>query len=80
MLPIHIDLDLIKKLPDILRQSDFNVRCTLFKDGHRWLVVGIQRANEMRPVAGLAVDLGTSRVVLRLLDLDQRPDPGRVRL
>lgn len=66
---IHIDLDLIKKLPHILRQGQFNVRCTLFKDGSRWLVVGIQRANEMRPVAGLAVDLGTSRIVLRLLDL-----------
>ena len=66
---IHIDLDQIKKLPDILRQSDFTVRCTLLKDGHQWLVAGIQRANEMRPVAGLAVDLGTSRVVLRLLDL-----------
>jgi len=66
---IHIDIDLIKKLPDILRQSDFYVRCTLFKDNHQWLVVGIQGANEMRPVAGLAVDLGTSRVALRLLDL-----------
>jgi len=66
---IQIDLDLIKKLPGILRQSNFNVRCTLFKDGYRWLVVGIQSAGEMRPVAGLAVDLGTSRVVLRLLDL-----------
>jgi len=66
---IHIDLDLIKKLPDILRQSDFNIRCTVFKDGCQWLVVGIQSANEIRPVAGLAVDLGTSRIVLRLLDL-----------
>ncbi|CAB1061363.1 Methyltransferase corrinoid activation protein [Olavius sp. associated proteobacterium Delta 1] len=66
---IHIDFDLIKKLPDILRQNDFNVRCTLFKDVYQWLVVGIQGASEKRPVAGLAVDLGTSRVVLRLLDL-----------
>ena len=66
---IQIDFDLIKKLPDILRQNDFNVRCILFKDGHRWLVADIQSANEMQPVAGLAVDLGTSRVALRLLDL-----------
>jgi len=66
---IHIDLDLTKKLPDILRQTDFNVRCILFKDGHRWLVADIQPANEMQVVAGLAVDLGTSRVALRLLDL-----------
>jgi len=66
---INIDLSLIKKLPAILRQCDFNVRCTLFNDGRQWLVVGIQGAKEMRPVAGLAVDLGTSRVALRLLDL-----------
>ena len=67
--PIHIDLDLIKRLPDVLRQSGFNVRCTVFKDGYGWQVVSVQSANELRPVAGLAVDLGTSRVVLRLLDL-----------
>lgn len=66
---IHIDLGLIKRLPDILRQSDFRVRCILFNDHQRWLVTGVQAAGEMRPVAGLAVDLGTSRVVLRLLDL-----------
>jgi len=67
--PIQIDLGLLIKLPDILRRYNFNVRCILFKDNHRWLVVGIQGADEMRPVAGLAVDLGTTRVALRLLDL-----------
>jgi len=46
---IQIDFDLKKKLPDILRQNDFNVRCILFKDGHRWLVADIQSANEMQP-------------------------------
>ena len=35
---IHIDFSLIKNLPDILRRSDFSVRCILFYDGHRWLV------------------------------------------
>ena len=66
---IRIDLGLIKRLPNILRQSGFKVRCTVFKDGCQWQVIGVQGANEMRPVAGLAVDLGTSRIVLRLLDL-----------
>ena len=40
---IRIDLDLLKKLPDILRQSDFRVRCILFKDGDQWLMVGIKK-------------------------------------
>ena len=66
---INIDFSLIKKLPAILRKCDFKTRCTLFNDGSQWLVVGIQGVNERRPVAGLAVDLGTSRVALRLLDL-----------
>jgi uncharacterized 2Fe-2S/4Fe-4S cluster protein (DUF4445 family) len=66
---IRIDLDPIKGLPDILRQNNFRVRCILFKDGCRWQVVGVQGASDRRPVAGLAVDLGTSRIVLRLLDL-----------
>jgi len=66
---IRIDLDLIRRLPDILRQSGFYVRCIVFKDGSQWQVVGVQDANETQPVAGLAVDLGTSRIVLRLLDL-----------
>ena len=66
---IHVDFGLLKKMPATLRTNDFNVRCILLKDAGQWLVLGIQGATDMRPVAGLAVDLGTTRVVLRLLDL-----------
>ena len=31
---VHIDLDLLKKLPDLLRKWEYNVRCILFKDRH----------------------------------------------
>ncbi|MCP4624745.1 MAG: ATP-binding protein [bacterium] len=65
---IHVDFGLLKKMPATLRTNDFNVRCILLKDAGQWLVLGIQGANDVRPVAGLAVDLGTTRVVLRLLD------------
>jgi uncharacterized 2Fe-2S/4Fe-4S cluster protein (DUF4445 family) len=66
---IKIDLDLLKALPTLLRHSRFNVRCVLFKEKQHWGLIGIADAKEASPVAGLAVDLGTSRVVLRLLDL-----------
>jgi uncharacterized 2Fe-2S/4Fe-4S cluster protein (DUF4445 family) len=66
---IHIDFDLLKNLPDILRESQFNVRCVLFKERHQWVVIEVETTSNPRPVAGLAVDLGTSRVALRLLDL-----------
>ena len=66
---IRIDIGLIRKLPDTLRKCDFHVRCILLKDIGRWLLVDIQSANDVRPVIGLAADLGTSRVALRLVDL-----------
>ena len=40
-----------------------------FKDRHQWLLTGITDAADANPIAGLAVDLGTTRVVLRLVDL-----------
>ncbi|UCF95447.1 MAG: [Fe-S]-binding protein, partial [Desulfobacterales bacterium] len=66
---IAIDLELLRRLPDCLRRWEFNLRCILFKDRHGSVLTGIRPAADSRPVAGLAVDLGTSRVVLRLLDL-----------
>jgi uncharacterized 2Fe-2S/4Fe-4S cluster protein (DUF4445 family) len=66
---VHLDLDLAKKLPDLLRKCEYSVRCLLFKDRHRWLVTGIAGVDASRPFAGLAIDLGTTKVVLRLLDL-----------
>ncbi len=66
---IDIDLDLLKILPTVLRESRFRVRCILFKEKHQWVLIGITRAEDAPRAAGLAVDLGTSRVELRLLDL-----------
>ena len=66
---IDIDLDLLKILPAVLRHSRFNIRCILFKEKQHWVLTGITDAKNAIPIAGLAVDLGTTRVVLRLLDL-----------
>jgi uncharacterized 2Fe-2S/4Fe-4S cluster protein (DUF4445 family) len=66
---IDLDLDLLKQLPDLLRKWEYKVRCILFKDRHQWLLTGITDAADAGPVAGLAVDLGTTRVVLRLVDM-----------
>ena len=66
---IHIDLDLIKKIPHMLRESNYTVCCIVFKDRYRWVLVDVIAANDARVIAGLAIDLGTTRVVMRLLDL-----------
>jgi len=66
---VEIDLDLLKRLPQQLRHWSFRIKCILFKNRTCWTVVDIRAAEDCRPLAGLAVDLGTSTIVLRLLDL-----------
>ncbi|MGE0085336.1 MAG: ASKHA domain-containing protein [Desulfococcaceae bacterium] len=66
---IHIDLDLLRQIPDLLRKWEYDIRCIVFKEKKRHILLGLTSAQENRTVAGLAVDLGTTRVVLCLLDL-----------
>lgn len=66
---VRIGLHLLRQLPDLLRKWDYHVRCIVFRDHNYWVLTGITSAEDARPAAGLAVDLGTTRVVLRLADL-----------
>jgi uncharacterized 2Fe-2S/4Fe-4S cluster protein (DUF4445 family) len=66
---LHVDLYLIKALPGIMRASDFRLRCILFHDGRQWILTGATPADDPAPVIGMAIDLGTTQVVLRMLDL-----------
>jgi uncharacterized 2Fe-2S/4Fe-4S cluster protein (DUF4445 family) len=66
---LHIDLEILQELSELLRQSNYNVRCTVVRDRRRWFLAGIQNAAANNLPVGLAVDLGTTKVVLRILDL-----------
>jgi uncharacterized 2Fe-2S/4Fe-4S cluster protein (DUF4445 family) len=66
---VSLDLELLQDLPEKLRQSGFSVRCTLFGAGQGFVLTGIQPAESDMSPLGLAVDLGTSRFVLKVLDL-----------
>ncbi len=66
---IDIDPFVLKKLPDCLRNWDYHLQCVFFRDKKRWLLTGIKSIQDPTPFAGMAVDLGTSRISLRLLDL-----------
>ncbi len=66
---IRIELHLLRRLPDILRKADYNLRCILFKSLKEWVLIGVAPADDNKLITGVAVDLGTTRVVLRLIDL-----------
>ncbi len=65
---VDVDLAAAADLPALLRDNKYRVRCIVFGAGNRWQL-GAVMADDDQPVLGLAVDLGTSRVVLSLVDL-----------
>ena len=66
---VDLDLDLLQRLPGMLREHGYRVRCTVFPDRGRFALTGVAAADTKRIAAGLAIDLGTTRVALRLIDL-----------
>lgn len=66
---IDIELHVLKGLPDVIRNSEYNVRCVCFKDQGKWMLTGVTSCDDALPILGLAVDLGTTRVVIRIINL-----------
>jgi len=66
---VRADNDLLAMLPAMLRGSQYAVRCIVCPDQADWQICGITAAEDPAPILGLAVDLGTTRVVFSLIDL-----------
>ncbi len=69
---VDMTLTLRRQLPAMLRSHGFNVRCVVFQEQDRAVLLHVGPDDVALRVLGLAIDLGTTRVVMRLLDLDQR--------
>jgi uncharacterized 2Fe-2S/4Fe-4S cluster protein (DUF4445 family) len=66
---VGMDLSLMKQIPHVLREFHYRVDCILYDADGSWDMIDLCPSSAMGPLYGLAVDLGTSTVVLRLLDL-----------
>jgi uncharacterized 2Fe-2S/4Fe-4S cluster protein (DUF4445 family) len=69
---VHISLALRKQLPALLREAGYAARCVVFQEHGCAVLVHVAADRSGELLCGLAVDLGTTRVVLRLVDLEQR--------
>ncbi|MGD8241647.1 MAG: ASKHA domain-containing protein [Desulfobacterales bacterium] len=65
---LRVDLATLGRLPGLLRDNDYRVRCILFGAGDAWQLCAVT-ADDIQPALGLAVDLGTTRIVVSLMDL-----------
>ena len=59
----------LRKLARVLRENGFRVRCVLEASGDGVRVLDILPPQDAAPVAGLAVDLGTTTVAALLVDM-----------
>ncbi len=66
---VSIDFPLIKSIPGVLRKYDYHVHAALFENKNSLHLIDVFPSGNNNSTYGLAVDLGTSTVVLRLMDL-----------
>lgn len=67
---VEISYALLKKLPDTLRDGDFRVRAVVSRDGDTVKIADITSADDASPVAGIAIDIGTTTVSAVLVNLE----------
>ncbi len=66
---ITIDLVVLKDLSTRLKEWGYRCRCVFFKNYGNWQLIDIIACDDPEPIAAIAVDLGTTRVVMDLIDL-----------
>ena len=66
---VHIPWEMTQNLSRWLREWDFKARALVFKDRRSWRLVELFPPDHGGPVLGAAVDIGTTRIVLSLVDL-----------
>ncbi|MBW1734653.1 MAG: DUF4445 domain-containing protein [Deltaproteobacteria bacterium] len=63
-------LDCLQQLSDKLRQNDWKVTVTLAKEGDRYRILKIDPGDISHANYGLAIDVGTTTVVVQLVDMN----------
>ena len=66
---LNVDFCFLKSLPKVLSRCHYQVEGILFEDHGAWHLIDVRPHQSGSPIYGLAIDLGSSTVVFRLLDL-----------
>jgi len=66
---ITIPLELLRKLPQIIRDTDWKPVVTLINLGDRKEIIKIDKKSNENNYYGLAIDIGTTTIVVELVDL-----------
>jgi uncharacterized 2Fe-2S/4Fe-4S cluster protein (DUF4445 family) len=69
---LEVDLSVIRKIPDVLRQDDFKVTATLVRpvrDVGRNRIINVQPGNTAARSYAIAMDIGTTTIYGQVIDL-----------
>ncbi|MBU0596518.1 DUF4445 domain-containing protein [Candidatus Bipolaricaulota bacterium] len=66
---MQMGLKVVRSLPDVLREGNWQVTVTLGRRGDTEAVIQVEKGDRTDRVLGLVVDVGTSTVVAHLVDL-----------
>ena len=66
---VTIDFSLVKKVSNALRKFNYQINAILHENQNGWRLIDLIPSQDGNGIYGLSVDLGSSTVVVRLLDL-----------
>ena len=68
---VSMDFSLIQRIPTFLGSHGYDMWVVVYKDDETWRVMDILPPKGEGPLYGLAMDLGSATIVVRLIDLNQ---------
>ena len=66
---IDFRLDILRKIPILLRESDFKITLTYVQKKNKLTIIDIEPGDTGESLYGIAIDIGTTSVVVCLVDL-----------
>ncbi|RLC29899.1 MAG: [Fe-S]-binding protein [Deltaproteobacteria bacterium] len=75
---VVVAYSLLKKLPRLLREYAYRVEALVFMGRSEWRLIDVMPFQHATGIYGIAIDLGSSTIVLRLLDLETREQKDEI--
>ena len=74
---VVIDYKALQRLPNMLRQSDWDITVTVLDSGEEMRVVRVEQGDTTASQSAIAIDIGTTTISAELIDLATGEVPGR---
>ncbi|MFA5906170.1 MAG: ASKHA domain-containing protein [Desulfobacula sp.] len=75
---IKIPLSVVQILPSNLRSWGFRAKAVVFREKDSWILTTLLPPDSEKTVLGAAIDIGTTRIEMSLVDLETGVEKGRI--